>query len=363
MKVGLVIYGSLDILTGGFVYDRKLVDYSIEQGASVEIFSLPWRDYAAHLTDNLSNKFLKRLRNAKCDILLEDELNHPSLLITNRILARSVKYPIISIVHHLRCSELRSEAANRFYRILETKYLASTNGFVFNSYTTRDSVEKLGLGPKPYVIAYPGRNSINPGIDPAFIIKRAEDNGPLRLLFVGTLIRRKELHTLLKALSCIPKKEWILRVVGSLETDKAYGAEILDCIRRFGLADNVTLLGSMSGDKLEAEYRNCHSLAVPSSYEGFGIVYLESMGYGSPPLASTAGAAREIITDGLNGFLVKPGDVKAIAEKITRLAADRKLLIEMGLAALDHFMAHPTWEQSSEKIFNFMKEMVDRTHV
>jgi glycosyltransferase involved in cell wall biosynthesis len=363
LKVGLVIYGSLDILTGGFVYDRKLVDYSIEQGASVEIFSLPWRDYAAHLTDNLSNKFLKRLKNGKCDILLEDELNHPSLIITNRILARSVKYPIISIVHHLRCSELRSEAANRFYRILETKYLASTDGFVFNSHTTRDSVEKLGLGPKPYVIAYPGRNSINPGIDPAFIIKRAEDNGPLRLLFVGSLIRRKELHTLLEALSCIRKKEWILRVVGSLETDKAYGAEIQDCIRRFELADNVTLLGSMSGDKLEAEYRSCHSLAVPSSYEGFGIVYLESMGYGSPPLASTAGAAHEIITDGLNGFLVKPGDVKAIAEKITRLAADRKLLIEMGLAALDHFIAHPTWEQSSEKIFNFMKEMVDRTHV
>ncbi len=112
MKVGLVIYGSLEILTGGFIYDRKLVDYIQSKGASVEVFSLPWRDYASHLTDNLSFRFLKRLRSANCDLLLEDELNHPSLLLANSFLNHSAKYPIVSIVHHLRCSELRSKAAN-----------------------------------------------------------------------------------------------------------------------------------------------------------------------------------------------------------------------------------------------------------
>ena len=134
-------------------------------------------------------------------------------------------------------------------------------------------------------------------------------------------------------------------------------------LKRFDLEDNVSLLGSMSGEELEAEYRNSQVLAVPSSYEGFGIVYLESMGFGAPPLASTGGAASEMITDGLNGFLVSPGDIKGIAEKISRLAGDRALLVQMGEAALDHFAAHPTWDQSCEKIFNFMKEMVCKIHV
>ncbi|MGA8832597.1 MAG: hypothetical protein WB554_13390, partial [Desulfomonilaceae bacterium] len=100
MKVGLVIYGSLEILTGGFIYDRKLVDFIQAHGAVVEVCSLPWRDYASHLTDNLSYNFLRRLERADLDILLEDELNHPSLLTANRFLLKSSKYPIVPIIHH-----------------------------------------------------------------------------------------------------------------------------------------------------------------------------------------------------------------------------------------------------------------------
>ncbi len=171
------------------------------------------------------------------------------------------------------------------------------------------------------------------------------------------------MHTLVEALSHIPRKDWALRVVGSLETNKNYTNEVLGRLKRLDLEDNVSLLGSMSGEELEAEYRNSQVLAVPSSYEGFGIVYLESMGFGAPPLASTAGAACEMITDGLNGFLVNPGDIKGISEKIGRLISDRALLVQMGEAALDRFATHPTWDQSCEKIFNFMKEMVSTSHV
>ncbi len=52
MKIGFIIYGSLDTLSGGYLYDRKLVEYFRSQGDTVEIISVPWRNYAAHLTDN-----------------------------------------------------------------------------------------------------------------------------------------------------------------------------------------------------------------------------------------------------------------------------------------------------------------------
>ncbi len=80
MKLGLVIYGSLDTLSGGYLYDRKLVEYLRAQGDTVEIISLPWRNYAAHLTDNLHFRLPPDL-----DLLIQDELNHPSLISANSL--------------------------------------------------------------------------------------------------------------------------------------------------------------------------------------------------------------------------------------------------------------------------------------
>ena len=60
MKLGLVIYGSLDTVSGGYLYDRKLAEYLRAQGDEVEIISLPWRSYAAHLTDNLFDVVARR---------------------------------------------------------------------------------------------------------------------------------------------------------------------------------------------------------------------------------------------------------------------------------------------------------------
>ncbi|MFH0957472.1 MAG: glycosyltransferase family 4 protein [Pseudomonadota bacterium] len=363
MRVGLVIYGSLDILTGGFIYDRELVDYLRGEGTSVEVYPLPWRNYVAHLTDNFSFRFIKQLRDSKVDILLQDELNHPSLITSNSLFLRSREFPVVSIVHHLRSSELRSNIANRLYQKVEKQYLKSTDGLIFNSHTTRKSVHNIGIKNKPFVVAHPGRNFENPGVERGFIRERAEQRGPIKLLFVGSLIPRKELHTLLEAVLQIPKNKWTLKVVGSLETDKHYAQSVIGSLKRLDLENNVELLGSMTRKDLEMEYMKSHVLAVPSSYEGFGIVYLESMGFGCPSLATTAGAAHEIITDGLNGFLVSPGDTNAIAEKISLVADDRKVLAQMGIAALDRFTAHPTWRQSCEKIYDFMKEMVHTNHV
>src|SRR5690606_26642261 len=105
------------------------------------VISLPWRNYAAHLMDNLSFQL-----PADVAILIQDELNHPSLLLPNR---KSHRYPIISLVHHLRSSELRPHWQNAFYRWLEGNYLRSVDGFVLNSKTTENVVNTLVEAGKP----------------------------------------------------------------------------------------------------------------------------------------------------------------------------------------------------------------------
>ena len=132
MRIGLLIYGSLDTLSGGYLYDRKLVEYLRRAGDSVEIVSLPWRSYPAHLADNLSLHLYRRLRDLSVDILLQDELNHPSLALVNRRLRRlRPRYPLISIVHHLRSSEQHPRRLLPLYRAVERSYLRTDGRFHF----------------------------------------------------------------------------------------------------------------------------------------------------------------------------------------------------------------------------------------
>ncbi len=93
MRIGLVIYGSLEIVSGGYLYDRKLVEHLQAQGEQVEIMALPWRSYTRHLTDNFSGALYRRLRKTGLDVLLQDELNHPSLFLLNHRLRGQVGYP------------------------------------------------------------------------------------------------------------------------------------------------------------------------------------------------------------------------------------------------------------------------------
>lgn len=360
MNVGLVIYGSLDIVTGGFIYDRRMVEHLRRNGNRVEVFALPWRDYARHLTDNFSGGFLRSLSSARLDVLLQDELNHPSLVLMNRRLRNRVPYPIVSIVHHLRCSESRPAWQNRFYRFVERKYLSTVDGFVFNSRTTRSAVEEIGIERRPSVVAYPGRDTVNPTLSAEDIERRCVESGPLRVLFVGSLIPRKNLHTLIEALADLPANSWSLDVVGGLDTDPQYVLRVKQVIERFHVKDRVRLPGTVTGPDLAALYARSQLLAVPSSYEGFGMVYVEGMGFGLPALASTTGAASEIIGHGETGFLVDASDGASMAAHIHRLSTDRALLARLSLSALRRHADLPTWEQSAQAILEFLKEIVKK---
>ncbi len=358
MHLGLVIYGSLETVSGGFLYDRLLVDYLRRQGEAVEIISLPWRTYPRHFLDNFSPAAFRRLSRTSMDLLLQDELCHPSLVLLNRFFRRRCpQTPLISMVHHLRCSEARPRWQNRLYRLAERQYLASVDGFICNSRTTARTVEKLTGGGKPLVVAVPGGNRFAANITEARIIKRVNSPGPLQVLFLGNLIPRKGLHLLISALATLPRHAWQLTVAGNFAVDPAYTQRVRQLIRGLGVTGKVTFTGPLKDEEVAACLARSHLLAVPSSYEGYGIAYLEGMAFGLPAIATTAGGAAEIITHGKDGFLIPPGDKDRLAHCLN-LLLDREKLLAMSRAARETFQAHPTWEQSCAKIHDFLQNLV-----
>jgi len=358
LNLALLIYGNLDTLSGGYLYDRKLVAHLRKNGDRVEIISIPWRSYLSHLADNFSAPLLDRLSKLEVDLLLQDELNHPSLFILNRRLRKRVDYPIVSIVHHLRSSEQRTAWGNRVYRWVERNYLASVDGFIFNSQTTRAVVEKLLGAKRPAVVAFPAGDHLPISITESEITQRATKPGPLRLLFLGNLIPRKGLHTLLTALSILPSEAWRLAVVGDLEVDPSYTHTIRRLIKQIDLSNQIELLGSLVESDLISRMENAHILVLPSSYEGFGIAYLEGFGFGLPGIATTNGAAGEIITHGVNGFLIEPDDIDALVGHLATMHADRARLLEFSLSARRSFTTHPTWKDTGTRIRRFLYQMV-----
>ncbi|NWG35720.1 MAG: glycosyltransferase family 4 protein [Chloroflexi bacterium] len=358
MKIGLVIYGSLATLSGGYLYDRKLVEYLRAQGDTVDIISLPWRNYASHLTDNLRFRLPRDL-----DLIIEDELNHPSLLAANR---KPHPYPAISLVHHLRCSELRPKWQNDLYRIVEKKYLQSVDGFIFNSKTTQGVVQGLIGNDKPSVVAHPPTDRFSErGISEKEIRVRAP-SAELRILFLGNVIYRKGLHTLLNAVKslkrrpeCIEGSKVRVEVVGGLTAEPKYAEEMRRFVTVNGLSSSVTFHGALDNEPLIEMYRRSHVMVVPSSYEGFGIVYLEGMGFGLPAIGTTAGAAGEIITAGENGYLIEPGDDARLAGLLDELANDRELLGKLSLNAVRRYKSQPRWEEMAGEIRAFLYRMTE----
>ncbi|WP_299024994.1 glycosyltransferase family 4 protein [uncultured Thermanaerothrix sp.] len=362
MRVGLVIYGDLNTLSGGYLYDRYLVQHLRSQGDEVDIISLPWTGYGRTIIQNLDREIESRLRSTHLDVLLQDELNHPSLFLLNARIKKKIRYPILSIVHHLRSSEpYHAPLYQRLYGWIERAYLNTLDGFIYNSQATRQSVERIcrAAQTKPHCVAYPGGNAHGEGIsDRRLLEERSHQPGPLRILFLGNLIRRKRLDVLLQALHTLPRSGWILNIVGRTDLEPETTREINAFVHQNSLVSNIRFWGPCSSQTLQALLVSHHVLAMPSDYEGFGIVYLEAMAYGLVPIATTCGGAVEIITHGLNGFLIPPNDPQAVAQALQELSNRRDMLAQMSVAARARYEQFPTWEQSMAKARRFLETRV-----
>jgi glycosyltransferase involved in cell wall biosynthesis len=354
-RIGLIVYDSLDLASGGYLYDRQLVAALRAHGWHVDVFPLPSHSYALGLLDNVRPGLEGIIERAGLDVLLEDELCHPSLLELNRRLKLRLGLPVISVVHHLRASERHPTWQSWLSRRVERAYLRGVDGFIFNSQATAHSVEHLAGRYRASVVAWPSGAQLHPNIEPRAVESRAHTAPPLRIVFLGNVIQRKGLETLIDAVAMLPPKEWRLTVVGDLELDARLTYRLRRRIRARALHNPIWLTGRLRDDDVASILSTSHVMAVPSSYEGFGIAYLDGMSFGLPAIGTATGGAAEIITSGVDGWLVQPGDVRTLSTRLLELVRNRELLIRMSHAALERAGRHPSWMQSMTRAVDFIE--------
>lgn len=163
-------------------------------------------------------------------------------------------------------------------------------------------------------------------------IKGTGESGPFRedrqeadgfLLSVTRLARtekEKGVHRVIQALSYLKDKgdRYQYKVAGEgklmLELEQLASQE--------SVASQVEFMGYVSDERLDELYREAIGFVLPSTKEGFGIVFLEAWGYQLPVIAANVGGPRDFVRDGWNGLLVPPDDTKELAEAI-KVVADR----------------------------------------
>ena len=161
---------------------------------------------------------------------------------------------------------------------------------------------------------------------------------PARVVSVANLHPRKRLGDLILALEQIAGlvPDVTLRLVGGGSAAEAARLTALAAER--GLADRVSLAGVVAD--VAPEIAAARVVALPSSCEGVPTALLEGMAAGRPVVATRVGHVASIVEDGVEGFLVAPGDVLALAERLLRLLTDRRLATEMGRAARRRAESH-----------------------
>jgi phosphatidylinositol alpha-1,6-mannosyltransferase len=109
---------------------------------------------------------------------------------------------------------------------------------------------------------------------------------------------------------------------------------LADKAARLALGDSVRFEGVVDEERLAALYRDAALFVMPSTHEGFGLVYVEAMAAGTPCIVTT-GAAEEIVEHGATGLVVPPDDPAALERAIVRLLTRRDERERMGAAAAE----------------------------
>jgi glycosyltransferase involved in cell wall biosynthesis len=190
------------------------------------------------------------------------------------------------------------------------------------------------------------------------------------VLFVGRLTPHKGVDRLIRALPAAAT----LSVVGEGGHDaEPPESDYPMLLRRLGRERSVRFLGAVPETRLPALYRQAAVLALPSVartcygrdiavVELLGLVALEAMASGTPVVCSRVGGLPEVIEHGVNGFLVEPGDIEELRERLAEILGDPVLAARMGRHARAIALERFTWDACAERCLQAYRELGAGSH-
>jgi glycosyltransferase involved in cell wall biosynthesis len=337
--VALVLPGDPETPTGGYLYDRRILDGLGDLGWATSLHVIG-ADFPSPSPESLAAAAAALDAIPAGRAVVIDGLALAGLVPLLPAQARRVR--LVGLVHHPVADEtgLAADERCRLRRDERAAYRAVERLIVTSRWTARRLAESG---------APPGRiRVVEPGTDrPRRAAPARAPAGVRRLLCVGTLTARKGHLVLLDALARVRDRPWRLDCVGSVDRDTAASAAVARRIAELGLGERVHMHGAVPAAALAELYTQADAFVLPSFFEGYGMALAEAVAHGLPIVATHAGAAPETIGDA--GLLVPPGDVDALAAALERLLGDPALCGQLAARARARARRLPTWAEASAR--------------
>jgi D-inositol-3-phosphate glycosyltransferase len=171
------------------------------------------------------------------------------------------------------------------------------------------------------------------------------------VLFVGRIQRLKGPEILVRAFAQFSDLDADLLIVGGRPGNGNESREVSrlqHLATRFGIAERTHFVGAVEHDQLPTYYSAADVSVMPSSYESFGLVAVESLACGTPVVATRVGGLRSIIRDGETGLLVPWRDAELFADRLRRVLEDAPLRRAMSRRARNSVLQYG-WDRIAEE--------------
>jgi glycosyltransferase involved in cell wall biosynthesis len=327
-RIAWVVYGSLHQISGGYIYDRLVVEQLRELGDTVTCLSLAPGADARPL-----------LARADYDVVVGDELCFRELGPLFR--AAPAGLWRVLLIHHLSAWEHPPGNARSELLALEKAAIDAADACVATSSVTADRLHRDGLA-RNLRVAEPGADRLP---RPRSVTREPHD-ARVRLLFIGNVLPRKRVLELIQAVAGLRSAQLELVLVGT-EVDAHYAAEVRAAIREGGIARRVHWLGSLDALGLVEQLALADALVLPSALEGYGMVLSEALWAAVPIIAARVGAAEQLVGQTGAGLLFDPHDRAGLASALANFVEDAALRSRLRHSACSKRDALPRWRDTA----------------
>jgi glycosyltransferase involved in cell wall biosynthesis len=188
------------------------------------------------------------------------------------------------------------------------------------------------------------------------VFKKTHGIGDAAILFGGRISTQKGAFAMLDAFQKVREKvpHAQLMVIGKKD---AYAKPMIERARELGVEEGLVFAGWITGNDIRSAYYAAAVVAVPSLYlDPFPTINLEAFACGRPVVATCFGGSREIVEDGISGFVVNPLETKTMAEKIAMLLDDEEMREKFGRAGYEHVVKDFSLTSQAEKYLKIFTE-------
>jgi len=353
--VTLLVPGDLALRTGGYGYDRAIVEGLRALGWRVDVVlldgSFPSPTAAARVH---AVQALAALPDGA--LVLADGLAFGAMAVEAEREAR--RLALVGLVHHPLADEtgLDADTAHAL-AASERRALACTRGVVVTSYATARRLEDFGVSPSRVVVVMPG-TAAAAAAQGTRGTSGADSDVPVELLCVATLVPRKGHDVLFTALARLRHLPWHLTCAGSLTLHPPTAAVLQEQLRALQIADRVTLVGDLDAAALAAAYDRADIFVLATRHEGYGMAVAEAVAHGLPVVSTATGAIPELV-DGTGGAIVPMDDAEALAEALAPLVGDDGARARVRAGARARRDMLPRWPESAQAMASALTRFAD----